>query len=108
MVEQERFETVKQAVTLFGSDTVVSALAVMQSVDAITLPVVDDAQGGYLGEVSQRELVVLAQRLPLETLRDIVAARAEHRREERAVGTGRVQFADPSKYAVAAARRWRQ
>ncbi len=99
----ERQQAEREAAMLFGSDTVVGALAVMKSVSRTTLPVVGDASGDFLGQVTERELVMLAQRLPLARLVEVVAARNEPKPAPRRFG-----LTDPNAQAVTAARTWRQ
>ena len=64
-----------RAITLFPSDTVLAALQVMQRYGLAVLPVVDDARGELLGEVTEAELWRVASRLPLIPMAEVLTAK---------------------------------
>ncbi|WP_093520171.1 CBS domain-containing protein [Stigmatella erecta] len=64
------------AVTLFPSDTVLASLQVMQRYGLAVLPVVDEARGELIAEVTEAELCRVAARLPLLRVAEILTAKA--------------------------------
>lgn len=72
MVERD----VKQALMLFPSDTVLSALRLMQRHGIRELPVVDDHEGELIGSVTEEELFLLWGKAPLTRMGELLGARA--------------------------------
>lgn len=67
---------ISRAITLFPSDTVLAALQVMQQYRLAVLPVVDEACGELIGEVTEGELCRVASRLPLLPIAEVLTAKA--------------------------------
>ena len=65
---------ISRALTLFPSDTVLAALQMMGRYGLSVLPVVDEARGELLGEVTEDELRRLWPRLPLARMAEILTA----------------------------------
>lgn len=64
---------VVQAVTLFGQDTVVHALRAMQELGVRQLPVVDEAHGEFLGEVTEERLRQVWKIAPLASMSELLS-----------------------------------
>jgi hypothetical protein len=64
-------------VTLFGKDTVLKALDVMTSYSLRKVPVVDDVEGQWLGEVTVEELYLWWATAPLTQVWAVLAARVQ-------------------------------
>ena len=67
---------VSRAVTLFPSDSVLSALQLMQQYGLPVLPVVDEVHGELMGELTETELCRVASRLPLIPIAEVLTAKA--------------------------------
>lgn len=67
---------VSQAITLFPTDTVLAALQLMQRYGLAVLPVVEEARGELIGEVSEAELCRVAARLPLLPIAEVLTVKA--------------------------------
>ncbi|WP_224362707.1 CBS domain-containing protein [Hyalangium versicolor] len=67
---------ISRAITLFPSDTVLASLQVMQQYGLAVLPVVDEARGELIGEVTEGELCRVASRLPLIPIAEVLTAKA--------------------------------
>ncbi|MBN1208907.1 MAG: hypothetical protein JXB05_28875 [Myxococcaceae bacterium] len=91
---------VSRAVTLFPSDTVLAGLQLMQRYGLGVLPVVDEACGELLGEVTEEELCCVASRLPLLRLSEVLAAKA------RGGGEGITPGEELERAAVGSAGAW--
>jgi CBS domain-containing protein len=81
-VRLESESLISSAITLFPSDTVLSALQVMSRYGLGVLPVVDEARGELLGEVSEDELRRLYARLPLARMAEILTVKVLSQEEE--------------------------
>jgi CBS-domain-containing membrane protein len=68
---------IARAVTLFGKDTVLKALDVMKNYSLRRLPVVDDLEGQWLGEVTVEELYRWWATAPLTQVWAVLAARVQ-------------------------------
>lgn len=73
---------ISSAITLFPSDTVLGALQMMGRYGLSVLPVVDEARGELLGEVSEDELRRLYARLPLARMAEILTVKVLSQEEE--------------------------
>jgi CBS domain-containing protein len=75
MVFEERVSTVGGAMQMFGTDTVLAALRLMREEGLSSLPVVDDEDGTFLGQVYRSEVYKLWSSSPLAPLNDVLEAR---------------------------------
>ncbi|XXF81691.1 CBS domain-containing protein [Myxococcaceae bacterium GXIMD 01537] len=82
MVPSESDALISRALTLFPSDTVLAALQLMHRYGLSVLPVVDEARGELLGEVTEGELRRLWPRLPLARMAEILTAKVLAQEEE--------------------------
>lgn len=64
---------VEQAMTLFGQDTVVTALRAMQELGVRQLPVVDEQHGALLGEVTEERLRQVWKIAPLTRMAELLS-----------------------------------
>ncbi|WP_224244914.1 CBS domain-containing protein [Hyalangium gracile] len=92
---------ISRAITLFPSDTVLSALRVMQQYGLAVLPVVDEERGELIAEVTEAELCRVASRLPLLSLSEVLTAKSLGGEEGMTVGADR-----RLKQASGTASRW--
>lgn len=81
-VRLESQALISRALTLFPSDTVLSALQMMGRHGLSVLPVVDEVRGELLGEVTEAELRRLWPRLPLARMAEILTAKVLAAEEE--------------------------
>lgn len=81
-LRMESESLISRAITLFPSDTVLGALQVMGRYGLSVLPVVDEARGELLGEVTEDELRRLFARLPLARMAEILTVKVLSQEEE--------------------------
>ena len=96
---------VARAITLFPSDTVLSALQVMQRYGLSVLPVVEEERGELVGEVTEAELCRLASRFPLIGIAEVLTAKAVGAGEGM-TGPGDQRFAQPVSGGFESPSRW--
>ena len=70
-------ERITQAATLFGQDTVMTALRTMKELGVRQLAVVDDQNGGLLGEITEEQLRDQWEIAPLASMSEILSAPPE-------------------------------
>lgn len=71
--EQGTEQWASRAATLFAGDTIVAALRMMQELGVSLLPVVDEEQGEFMGEVTEEELRRLWKVSPLASMEEILS-----------------------------------
>ena len=81
-LRSESESLISRAITLFPGDTVLAALQVMTRYGLSVLPVVDEARGELLGEVSEDELRRLWPRVPLARMAEILTVKVLAQEEE--------------------------
>ena len=86
---------VSRATTLFAGDTIVAALRMMQELGVRQLPVVDEEQGEFIGEVTEEELRRLWKVSPLASMEEILSGLFDVTPENKSVERPQVQETAP-------------
>lgn len=108
----EQFEArralVARAVTLFPSDTVVRAMALMQRYGLDRLPVVDESRGELLGDVTAEDLRRVWEHAPLACMSEILSLKSLQEDGDGTSWRPRVTLISPLVDVYQTSKRWKQ
>ncbi|QSQ20697.1 CBS domain-containing protein [Pyxidicoccus parkwayensis] len=110
MAEQyeARRALVARAVTVFPNDTVVRALALMKRYGLDRLPVVDEARGELLGNVTAEDLRRVWEHSPLACMSEILSLKSLQAGEDGTSWRPRVTLVSPLVDVYQTSKRWKQ